>query len=95
MSPALTLLIASSVGWTAPETRPARLEIDLLVAVAETAVLEEASAPETRSPDAPAGSPASSRRTASRARSERAPSSADARAAITYDLALPWIRTKP
>jgi hypothetical protein len=93
MTHALTLLIASSVGWTAPEARPSRAELDLIIATVETAVID-AAAPEA-APTA-AESPAPAAQTAPGALvNDLGPASHDARPLITYDRALPWFRTKP
>jgi hypothetical protein len=90
MTHALTILIASSVGWATPEARPTRTEIDLIVASVETTVVYDAapamdvviSMPSLAAPEPPAMPSVT-------------PVLNDFRAVITYDLALPYFRTKP
>ena len=96
MTHALSILIASSVGWTAPEARPARMEIDLLVAVVETSLADAAEARSTEAAPTAAGAvPGATKHPSPKLIPSAAPAAADPRAIVTYDLALPWVRTKP
>ncbi len=87
MTHALAILIASSVGCNAPEGQPTRAEIDLISASVETPVITPAIDVVIPVPTHAAPAPPTM--------PSPAPILCDFRAIITYDLALPFFRTKP
>ena len=95
MASALTILIASSVGWSAPEARPAPLELELIVVTVETAVLERSELPTATCASATTLTSGPSRPASPRNLPAMAPAMNDVRAAIVYDCSLPYFRTKP
>lgn len=94
MTPALTLLIASSVGWSSPQARPVSLEVELIVVSLEASAAAESSTVDPV-PAAAAESPFASPLARSFAAPAAVPAASDPRARVSYDPALPWFRTKP